>query len=176
MLKKLYPKWILILLALTITILNAAPALQAQEESGGVLMPYPPPPTRISARNYSNLAELVTLVSDDAMEQFWEFYGPTSVAVRPFKVIADYNVKKTTILGITLADQMTAMINTQSVAEYTVEVKYPQRLEGVIEEIDGFLRIHMNGRNVRGERRSYAVTVEMSDPIYRALHSYAESY
>lgn len=176
MLKKLCSKWLFTLLALAITTLLAVPNLGAQEQSGGVLMPYPPPPDRISARSYSNLAELVTLICDDAMEEFWEFYGPTTVAVRPFTVIANYNVKKTTILGITLADQMTAMINTQAVPEYTVEVKYPQKLEGVIEEIDGFLRVHINGRNVRGERRSYAVTVEMSDPIYRALHSYAESY
>ncbi|MEN8257372.1 MAG: hypothetical protein ABFS09_05870 [Thermodesulfobacteriota bacterium] len=176
MLKKLSSKLTFILLALAIITMLTAPALQAQDQSGGVLMPYPPPPERINARSYSNLSELITLICDDAMEDFWEFYGPTTVAVRPFRVIANYNVKKTTILGLTLADQMTAMINTQAVPEYPIRVKYPQQLEGVIEEIDGFLRIHMNGRNVRGERRSYAVTVEMSDPIYRALHSYAESY
>ncbi len=174
MLKKQSLKWIFSLLAMT--TLLAAPSLQAQEQSGGLLMPFPPPPERISAHSYSNLAELITLICDDAMEDFWEFYGPTTVAVRPFKVIANYNVKKTTMLGITLADQMTAMINTQSVPEYAVDVKYAQRLEGVIEEIDGFLRVHMNGRNIRGERRSYAVTIEMSDPIYRALRSYAVSY
>lgn len=176
MLKKLNTKWIFSLLALAMTTLLAVPNVQAQEQSGGILMPYPSPPERISAHSYSSLTELLTLVCDDAMETFWKFYGPTTVAVRPFKVIANYTVKKTTILGITLADQMTAMINTQAVADYAVAVKYPQVLEGVIEEIDGFLRVHMNGRNVRGERRSYAVTVEMSDPIYRALHSYAESY
>ncbi len=176
MLKNICIKCIFTLLALTMINLVSVPRLQAQEQSGGVLIPYPPPPERINARSYSNLSELITLICDDAMEEFWEFYGPTTVAVRPFKVIANYTVKKTTILGITLADQMTAMINTQAVPEYTARVKYPQELEGVIEEIDGFLRVHMNGRNVRGERRSYAVTVEMSDPIYRALHSYAESY
>ncbi len=174
MLKKLNIKWLFPLLALA--ILLSAPGLQAQEQSGAVLMPFPPPPERISARSYANLSQLVTLICDDAMEDFWEFYGPTTVAVRPFKVIANYTVKKTTILGITLADQMTAMINTQAVPEYAFEAHYAQRLEGVIEEIDGFLRVHMNGRNVRGERRSYSVTVEMSDPIYRALHTYAESY
>ncbi|MBU0681654.1 MAG: hypothetical protein KKD73_09550 [Proteobacteria bacterium] len=174
MLKKLCPQWLFTFL--TFAMLLAASNAQAQQQSGGVLMPYPPPSDRITASSYSNLSELITLICDDAMEVFWEFYGPTSVAVRPFKVIANYNVKKTTMLGITLADQMTAMINTQAVPEYTVQVNYPQKLEGVIEEIDGFLRIHMNGRNVRGERRSYAVTVEMSDPIYRALHSSVESY
>jgi hypothetical protein len=174
MLKKFRPQWLFALPALL--ILCAAPTLQAQEQSGGVLMPYPPPPERISIDNYSNLAELITLICDDAMEVYWEFYGPTPVAVRPFTVIAPYHVRKTTMLGITLADQMTAMINTQAVPEYAVTVKYPQKLEGIIEEVDGFLRIHMNGRNIRGERRSYAVTVEMSDPIYRALHASVESY
>lgn len=174
--KKFSPTWSALLLGIPLTALLFATHLPAQEQSGGVLMPYPAPPERISARSYANLSELITLICDDAMEEFWQFYGPTTVAVRPFKVIADYRAKKTTMLGITLADQMTAMINTQAVPEYPVAVKYPQELAGYIEEIDGFLRVHMNGRNIRGERRSYSVTVEMSDPIYRALHSYAESY
>lgn len=167
------PKWLfrLFLLALLMGTQN----LQAQEQSGAGLMPYPPP-EQISARSYANLAELITLICDDAIGEFREFYGPAMVAVRPFTVIADYHVKKTTMLGVTLADQMTAMINTEAVSEYAVDVHYPQKLEGVIEEVDGFLRIHMNGRNIRGERRSYVVTVEMSDPLYRALHSYAQSY
>lgn len=164
------------LLTAALMVLLVSPGSQAQDQSGAVTVPYPPSPERINARSYSNLSELVTLICDDAMEDFWEFYGPTTVAVRPFKVIANYNVRKTTLLGITLADQMTAMINTQAVPRYPVQIKYPQVLEGYIEEIDGFLRIHMNGRNVRGERQSYSVTVEMSDPVYRALHSYAESY
>ena len=176
MIKKICSKSVFALLTLALFTFLMVPSLQAQDQSGAVMMPYPPISERINASSYSNLSELVTLVCDDAMEDFWEFYGPTTVAVRPFRVIANYNVKKTTILGITLADQMTAMINTQAVPNYPVQVKYPQVLEGVIEEIDGFLRIHMNGRNVRGERQSYSVTVEMSDPIYRALHSYAESY
>ncbi len=162
-------------LALTTLICGASP-LSAQVQSGGELMPNITEPNRIAVQNYSNLPELVTLVCDDAMESFWEFYGPTTVSVTPFKVIADYRVKKTTILGITLADQMAAMINTQAVPEYPVAVRHPQKLEGVIEELDGFLRIHISGRNVRGERRSYAVNVEMSEPIYRALHAYATSY
>lgn len=168
------PKWLFRLFLMA--LLMATQNLQAQEQSGAALMPYPPPPAQISARSYANLAELITLICDDAMGEFREFYGPAMVAVRPFTVIADYHVEKTTMLGVTLADQMTAMINTRAVSEYAMEVHYPQKLEGIIEEIDGFLRVHMNGRNIRGERRSYAVTVEMSDPIYRALHSYAQSY
>lgn len=162
-------------LALTSILFGVSPLL-AQVQSGGELMPNLGEPDRITVQNYANLPELITLVCDDAMESFWEFYGPTTVAVTPFRVIADYRVKKNTILGITLADQMTAMINSQAVPEHPVSVRHPQKLEGVIEELDGFLRIHINGRNVRGERRSYSVNVEMSEPIYRALHTYAESY
>lgn len=162
-------------LSLTAMLLMAAP-LTAQVQSGGELMPNLSEPDRITVQNYSNLPELVTLVCDDAMESFWEFYGPTTVKVTPFRVIADYRVKKTTMLGITLADQMAAMINSQAVPEYPVSMRHPQKLEGVIEEMDGFLRIHISGRNIRGERRSYSVNVEMSEPIYRALHAYAESY
>ena len=166
-----------ILLSLVVSsMLVGVPSLSAQVQSGGELMPNLGEPDRITVQNYANLPELITLVCDDAMESFWEFYGPTTVQVVPFRVIADYRVKKTTILGITLADQMAAMINSQAVPEYPVSVRHPQKLEGVIEEMDGFLRIHINGRNVRGERRSYSVNVEMSEPIYRALHAYAESY
>lgn len=165
-------------MAITILILGSLSATngQAQDQSGAELMPYVPAQSRISAYSYANLAELVTLICDDAMEQFAEFYGPTTVAVRPFKVIADYRAPRTTMLGITLADQMTAMINTYAVPEYPVAVRYPQKLEGVIEEVDGFLRVHINGRNIRGERRSYAVNVEMSEPIYRSLHAAALSH
>ncbi len=164
------------LILILVTMLFGTPSIFAQVQSGGELMPNLSEPDRITIQNYANLPELVTLVCDDAMESFWEFYGPTTVAVTPFRVIANYRVQKTTMLGITLADQMAAMINSQAVPEYPVAVRHPQKLEGIIEELDGFLRIHISGRNIRGERRSYAVNVEMSEPIYRALHAYAESY
>lgn len=171
-----YIKHIALLLGMTAVLCTASP-LAAQVQSGGeLLMPNIAAPARITVQNYANLPELITLVCDDAMESFWEFYGPTTVAVRPFRVIANYRTTKVTMLGITLADQMAAMINTQAVPEHPTTVRHPQKLEGVIEEMDGFLRIHITGRNVRGERRSYSVNVEMSEPIYRALHSYAESY
>jgi hypothetical protein len=47
-----------------------------------------------------------------------------------------------------------------------------QRISGILQEVDGYLRIHIIAANTRGERRSYVVNVEMSEPIYRALHSY----
>ncbi|MDA3832052.1 MAG: hypothetical protein PF495_01515 [Spirochaetales bacterium] len=168
-------KQVSLMLGFTALMCTASP-LAAQVQSGGDLMPNIAAPDRITVQNYANLSELITLVCDDAMESFWEFYGPTTVTVHPFTVIADYRVKKSTMLGITFADQMVAMINIQAVPEHPTSVRHPQKLEGVIEEMDGFLRIHINGRNVRGERRSYSVNVEMSEPIYRALHAYAESY
>ena len=173
--KKRTLKQLSLFIIITLMLCRASP-LAAQVQSGCELMPNITEPDRITVQNYANLPELITLVCDDAMESFWEFYGPTTIAVTPFRVIADYRVQKTTILGITLADQMAAMINTQAVPEYPTSVRHPQKLEGVIEEMDGFLRIHINGRNVRGERRSYSVNVEMSEPIYKALHAYAESY
>lgn len=165
-----------VILATTFMLALMITPLAAQMQSGGEVIPKPMPPKRITVESYATLPELVTLICDDAMESFWEFYGPSTVAVRPFRVIADYRVKKTTLLGITLADQMTAMVNNQRVPNYHAPQRYPQKMDGVIEELDGFLRIHISGRNIRGERRSYSVNIEMSEPIYRALHAYAESY
>lgn len=164
-----------ILLSLICLFLSPPFSAQAQDESGAE-MQVEEFPKRISYHSYSNLSEMVTFICDDAMDIFRDFYGPTVVAVSPFSVISDYKIYKMTMLGITLADQMTAMINSEPAADISVEKKYDQKLEGVIEEMDGFLRIHISGRNVRGERRGYAVNVEMSEPIYRFLHSYVESY
>ena len=151
------------------------PALAA-EESGAELITSEPLEGRIGYYSYANMTELVTLICDDAMGDFHGFYGPTMVAVKPFTVIGEYNSNKVTLLGITLADQMAAMINSEPAVHYELEDKYSQKLTGIVEEIDGYLRIHITGRNVRGERRSFVVNVEMSEPLYRALHSYVEVY
>lgn len=151
------------------------PVALAQFESGAELV-VKDPVERINYHNYSNMSEMISLVCDDAMEVFYEFYGPTSVEVTPFSVISDYKINKMTMLGITMADQMTAMINSEPAAAYLVQKKFPQKMEGVIEEMDGYLRVHITGSNVLGERRGYVANVEMSEPIYRFLHSYVESY
>ncbi len=151
------------------------PVALAQFESGAELM-VEDPVEQISYHQYSNMSEMITLVCDDAMEIFHGFYGPTTVAVTPFSVISDYKIHKMTMMGITMADQMTAMINSEPAADYPLGKKHPQKMEGVIEEMDGYLRVHISGRNVRGERRGYVANVEMSEPIYRFLHSYVESY
>jgi len=131
---------------------------------------------RVSYHRYSNLSDLVTLICDDAGAVFRGFYGPAAVEVAPFAVVSDYRVRKMTMLGITLADQMAAMINSGPAAPFAAGEQYPQTMEGVIEEVDGFLRVHISGSNILGERRAHVVNVEMSEPIYRFLHSYVESY
>ncbi|MFH1217626.1 MAG: hypothetical protein V1706_14110 [Pseudomonadota bacterium] len=140
------------------------------------LMGQSPVADRMSYLRYSNLSELVTGVCDDAGEAFRGFYGPADVAVSPFTVISDYQVKKMTMLGITLADQMTAMINSAPAAGISHGHHYSQTMDGVIEEMDGYLRVHISGRNIVGERRGYVANVEMSEPIYRFLHSYVETH
>jgi hypothetical protein len=148
----------------------------ALEESSTDLFEKEQVPQQFSLNSYANLSELVAMICDDASRQFDEFFGSSVIKVRPFNVISDYRIKKVTILGITLADQMAAMINCCSVSQVPAEDNHEQIVGGMLEEMDGFLRIHIHGRNVYGERRAYVANVEMSEPIYRALHSYAESY
>ena len=174
--KRSFLKTVLLLTSIFLIGATAPPSLLAGDESGADLIVNQPFESRIAYHSYANMTELVTLICDDAMGEFSGFFGPTLVSVKPFSVIGDYNVRKITLLGITLADQMAAMINSEPAAVYDVEEKYGQKLSGIIEEIDGYLRVHISGRNVRGERRSFVVNVEMSEPLYRALHSYVEGY
>ncbi|OKY73622.1 MAG: hypothetical protein BM485_17535 [Desulfobulbaceae bacterium DB1] len=152
------------------------PVAAPESNDGMASMGQSPVERRVSYLRYSNLSELVTGVCDDAGEVFRGFYGPADVAVSPFAVISDYRVRKMTMLGITMADQMTAMINSAPAAGFREGEHYAQTMEGVIEEMDGYLRVHISGRNIMGERRGYVANVEMSEPIYRFLHSYVESH
>ena len=124
-------------------------------------------------QNYSGLADLVTMICDDALERFQGFYGPTVVKVAPFTTIGFFEKNKQSELGLTLADQMTAVINNDTLTSNSqARGMTPQNLRGVLQELDGYLRVHISGVNAAGERTSFVVTVEMSDPIYRALHTY----
>jgi hypothetical protein len=129
-----------------------------------------------SARNYSGLTGLVAMVCNDAMEQFYDFFDPAPVAVEPFVILGEFSSKnRICLLSATLADQMTAVISNESIASSRPAMTkggYEQRVQGILQEVDGYLRLHISGINTRGERRSYVVNVEMSEPIYRALHSY----
>lgn len=132
-----------------------------------------PAATPSSFQNYSGLADLITMICDDALERFQGFYGSSIVKVEPFSTIGFYERNKQSELGMTLADQMTAIINNETLANQNNNSGLTtQKLNGVLQEVDGFLRIHISGVNAAGERTSYVVSVEMSEPIYRALHTY----
>ena len=129
--------------------------------------------TAITYQNYSGLADLITMICDDSLERFQDFYGPSLVTVEPFTTIGLFEGGKRSELGVTLADQMAAIINNDTLAgNGRARGKIAQRLNGVLQEVDGFLRIHLSGVNASGARTSYVVSVEMSEPIYRALHTY----
>jgi len=130
-------------------------------------------PTSRSFRNYSGLADLITMICDDALERFQGFYGSSVVKVEPFATIGFHERNKQSELGMTLADQMTAIINNETLANQGwAKGMTTQKLNGVLQEVDGYLRIHISGVNAAGARTSYVVSVEMSEPIYRALHTY----
>lgn len=149
-------------------------ALQPQQDeaatSGGEHDAGAPPAELITFQNYSSLPELITIVCDDAAKRFSHFYGPQVVWVKPFVYIGESGQKQMTMLGMTLSDQMIAMINNGSL-DTSVKGKNPQNLKGVLQEIDGYLRIHISGINAKAVRRSYAVNIEMSESLYRALHT-----
>ncbi len=139
--------------------------------NGEAVAAKPEPP---AANNYASLSHLVTMVCGEAMGQFYNFFSAAPVTVDPFLVAGEFPAgHRVTLLGATLADQMSADINNEAVAQPAAAgAAHEQRLRGLMQELDGYLRIHMSAQNSRGESRSYVVTVEMSEPIYRALHTY----
>jgi len=158
---------------LAITMILAPLAYAADTESVNTNPTDEATPATSNFRNYSGLAELITMICDDAHERFQAFYGSSVVKVEPFATIGFYEKDKQSELGMTLADQMTAIINNDTLANHGgASGMTPQKLNGVLQEVDGYLRIHISGVNAAGERTSYVVSVEMSEPIYRALHTY----
>lgn len=137
----------------------------------------PLPQSTIAYQNYDGLAELVTIICDDVMTKMHGFFGPTVVQVEPFIVFGQFQEYKIPSLGVTLADQMIAMVNNDSLGTVTDNLSayafdYKQRVRGSLQEVDGYLRVHVSASNVYGQRISYTTSVEMSAPIYRALHTY----
>lgn len=153
----------------------AQPAL-AQQELGAEFTMEEPPAEVVSYQSYAGLSELITMICDDAIERLQGFYGPSVVSVEPFITIDQYQKNKLSKLGVTMADQMIAMVNNDTImlSETTLMngKGVAQKLNGVLQEVDGFLRVHISGVNISGERLSYVANVEMSEPIYRALHTY----
>ncbi|MBA3014861.1 MAG: hypothetical protein KKD63_02870 [Proteobacteria bacterium] len=126
-----------------------------------------------SFQNYSGLADVITMICENAMERFRGFYGPSVVMVVPFSSIGFSEKDKQSELGVILADQMVVMINNDTkdnLGSARGDIK--QQLHGVLLEVDGYLRVHLSGINAAGQRTSYVVIVEMSEPIYRALHTH----
>jgi len=129
----------------------------------------------VGPKNYSSLTSLVAMVGGDAMEHLHGFFAAEPVTIEPFIVLSEFSTRqRISLLGATLAEQMAAVISNESLAVWRPATagENEQRVSGVLQEVDGYLRIHILAANTRGDRRSYVVNVEMSEPIYRALHSY----
>ena len=130
-------------------------------------------PTTVTYQTPTDLAELVNTVCDGARSRFHGFFGPQVIWVKPFLTLGQKQGNRPTELGATLADQMTAVINNDTLSTRgKASGSVTQGLTGVLQELDGYLRINISGVNAAGERASYVVNVEMSEPIYRALHTY----
>lgn len=128
-----------------------------------------------SQGSYASLASLVAMVGSDAMAQLHGFFAAEPVTIEPFIVLDEFAVRRRiSLLGATLAEQMAAVISNESLAvgRPAAVDAHEQRISGVLQEMGGYLRIHIIAANTRGEQRSHVVNVEMSEPIYRALHSY----
>ncbi len=162
-------------MAVAMLVMLAAPALDigaAVGEENGEATPAEAP-TTVTYQNPADLAELINSVCDGARERFHGFYGPRVIWVESFSTVGRDEQNRRSELGVTLADQMTAVINNDTLATRgKASGSVTQRLTGELQELDGYLRIHMSGVNAAGERASYVVNVEMSEPIYRALHTY----
>ena len=150
----------LILWACLCTAMCIPMSAQAKQPAGGNL------------GNYSSLTLLVNDICNDAILRFDGFFTPSEVTVHPFATM-DHVPRETSILGVVLADQMLAMINNETSGRFAKQhsPSENQELTGLIQEMDGYLRVHITGRNEEGEKRSHVVAIEMSEPLYRALHS-----
>lgn len=138
--------------------------------------------------HYSNLDQLVSVISRDGLAELENFYLTNKVSVKPFRIAGEHYIPETSLLSFTLADQMNAGLSSLSTMSWFRELMKRinirsagykpkrERLEGLIEELDGFLRVHMSARNSFGEKRDISLSVEMSEPLYKALHTRVKIY
>ena len=130
----------------------------------------------MSLKSYASMPGLVSMICGDGLLQYEDFFNLSPIVIEPFVVLNEFSdPHRISLLGATLADQMVAVISNETLAAWSGQDEageYEQRITGLLQEMDGYLRVHITGINTRGERRSYVVNVEMSEPIYRALHSY----
>jgi len=164
------PQAVLLVLLCIFCLTGVSWAMEKEEEGKGSATE-----GVVSQKNYSSLPSLVAMVGSDAMEHLQGFFSVEPVTVEPFIVLSEFSTRqRVSLFGATLAEQMAAVIGNESLAVWRPAAagENEQRVSGVLQEVDGHLRIHILAANTRGERRSYVVNVEMSEPIYRALHSY----
>ncbi|EKD33869.1 MAG: hypothetical protein ACD_75C02567G0003 [uncultured bacterium] len=168
--KIVFPTQVLLLVLLCAFWATGAWATEKEEDGKGAATE-----GMISQRNYASLPNLVAMVGSDAMEHLHGFFAAEPVTIEPFIVLSEFSTRqRVSLLGATLAEQMAAVIGNESLAVWRSPSagEHEQRVSGILQEMNGYLRIHIIAANTRGDRRSYVVNVEMSEPIYRALHSY----
>jgi hypothetical protein len=129
-------------------------------------------PQQTTYHNYANLPDLLTVLGDAVDLKLQNFYSNGPIKVQPFTTMGEAPGRRISALGATLADQVAAVLNHNPRGGMTYGWrKSPQQLRGVLQEVDGYLRIHITAINDRGQRTSYVTNVEMSEPVYRALHT-----
>jgi len=168
--KIVFPTQVMLLVVLCAFWATGALATEKEEDGKGAATE-----GMLSQRNYASLPNLVAMVGSDAMEHLHGFFAAEPVTIEPFIVLSEFSTRqRVSLLGATLAEQMAAVIGNESLAVWRSPSvgEHEQRVSGILQEVNGYLRIHIIAANTRGDRRSYVVNVEMSEPIYRALHSY----
>lgn len=165
---------ILPILTLFSALLLCAP-FPAPAAEGGEEPRQPEAPFVLEPRHYSSLPALAALVGRDALASFQDFFDATPLLVEPFVVFGEFPARRrVSLLGAVLAEQMAAVLGNEALARWRPETlgEEGQHLSGTLLEMDGYLRIQITGLNTRGERRSHVVNVEMSESVYRALHTH----
>ena len=168
--KIVFPTQVVLLVLLCAFFATGAWATEKEDEGRGSATE-----GLVSQRNYSSLTSLVAMIGADAMEHLHGFFAAEPVTIEPFIILGEFTTrKKISLLGATLAEQMAAVISNEALAVWRPAVAgaSEQRISGVLQEVGGYLRIHIIAANTLGEQRSHVVNVEMSEPVYRALHSY----
>lgn len=126
----------------------------------------------IAQQNYYGLPNLIAMICNEAGAHFKDFYGASVVRVEPFSTLGMARKNRQSEFSALLSDEMTATLHNNLFVNRSVKGDSPQRLRGSLQEIDGYLRIHLTGVNEAQDSFSYIVNVEMSAPVYRALHTY----
>lgn len=133
-----------------------------------------PPAEIVGQPDYGSLVMLIGKVCSESGNSFAGFFDSSPVRVPSFIHLGRLN-GNSSLLGVLLADQMAAVLNGHANAFHGKGDDEGQILEGILQEVDGYLRIHMLGRNRQQQRRSHVAVIEMSTALYRALHSRVDS-